>query len=517
MPASLRSFFVRHPLLRDALLWAIPAIIVGAILRGILLSYLPYAFWGADSRSYYSFAHKVISEFYVSLDEKRRYLYPMLMLPVSLLPGAPLRWIALLQHALGVATLVPLAYVVRKSFVHWRLWIVPVTVLFASLPVVIWYEQELLGETLFFAALLWAFAGWVAWVGEERGERTRRLFWWFFVPFAIFLLTKPSGRFVWPGVFIGLVLTAAWHRLDRRQMAALGALFLVTLTVGSKKQGAWLLYTATFPLTQLDTPKHADYKAQVRDLVEPLAANLDTYYLLDEGAFFFLEKPGEHPERPLWQALGDDARLRSKIYMDLALEGLEARPFTFLYFGIQRSIASANLSTFGRKRFDGDYYPERFEHFYPEAQHDEKSPLRMAFAMPKHGPLPPYEEFAKRLSPAPDSPRERALRSYLDLVGDALDFSRIPKVPREQRKITLARPTVLGCWLIAAALLALLPRYYRTVGVWGILAAGYVLGVFLVSQLNARYFAPVWPMVIVLLAVPADVLVCALRPGGSRR
>jgi len=77
----------------------------GAGLRLLLLSYLPYAFWGADSRSYYSFAHKLISEFYVSLDEKRRYLYPILMLPVSLLPGAPLRWLAILQHALGVVTL----------------------------------------------------------------------------------------------------------------------------------------------------------------------------------------------------------------------------------------------------------------------------------------------------------------------------------------------------------------------------------------------------------------------------
>jgi hypothetical protein len=39
------------------------------------------------------------------------------------------------------------------------------------------------------------------------------------------------------------------------------------------------------------------------------------------------------------------------------------------------------------------------------------------------------------------------------------------------------------------------------------LALGYVLGVFIVSQDNARYFGPAWPVIIVLLAVPADVLV----------
>ena len=166
MFARLTRFLARHPLIRDALVWAIPAMIFGAVLRIVLISYLPYAYWGADSRSYYSFAHKLITEGYISLDEKRRFLYPILMVPVSLLPGSPLRWLAVLQHALGVITLVPLAYIVRKTLVHWRLWIVPVTLLFAGLPVIVWYEHELLGENVFFATLLWAFAGWCAWVLE---------------------------------------------------------------------------------------------------------------------------------------------------------------------------------------------------------------------------------------------------------------------------------------------------------------------------------------------------------------
>ena len=74
------------------------------------------------------------------------------------------------------------------------------------MPVLLWYEHELLGETVFFGALLCAFAGWVAWIGTANVERSRRLFWCFFVPFAVFILTKPSGRFVWPGVFAGIVL-----------------------------------------------------------------------------------------------------------------------------------------------------------------------------------------------------------------------------------------------------------------------------------------------------------------------
>src|SRR4051812_48269718 len=209
MFARLRSFLNCHPLVRDALRWAIPALIFGTILRVLLVSYLPYAYWGADSKSYFGFAHKLVTEGNISLYEKRRFLYPIILAPITMLPGAPLRWVAVLQHAFGVMTLLPLAYIVRKTLVYWKFWIVPVTVIFAGLPVVVWYEQELLGENVFFALLVWAFAGWCAWAGEARIERSRRLFWCFFVPFALFILTKPSGRFVWPGIAVGLVLVAA--------------------------------------------------------------------------------------------------------------------------------------------------------------------------------------------------------------------------------------------------------------------------------------------------------------------
>jgi hypothetical protein len=507
MSARFRLYLHRHPLVRDALVWAIPALVFGTVLRAMLTSYLPYAFWGADSRSYFSFAHRIIADHYVSLDEKRRFLYPILLLPMSLLPGAPLRWLLLFQHGLGVATLLPLAYIVRKTLVFWRLWIVPVTVLFAGLPVVVWYEHELLGENVFFALLVWAFAGWTAWVSEERRERARRLFWCFFVPFALFILTKPSGRFVWPGILAGLVLVAAWRRMGRWQMAALCALIPITLTVGSRKQAAWLLYTAVFPLTQLDTPLHAEYKAQIRDLVEPLARSADTYYLQDDVPFAFLERPADYPERPLWQALGKNEKLKSKIYSELAIEAIVSRPATVLYFGLQRAVASSNLSSFGLNRFSGEFYRDRAERRYTEAVKEENGAVRLAHDLPRRGPLPSYDDFLRMLDPHPDSWQQRALRTWNSSIAHALEFSQIPKaVPREQRTLARAHVTFLGWWLAAGALLAALPPYSRTLGVWTLLAVGCVLGVFIVSQENARYFAPVWPVIVLLLAVPADAL-----------
>src|SRR5260221_10529747 len=258
-----RRYFQRHPLVADSFRWVLPALLIGAVLRVLFTSYIPYAVWAPDTRSYYIFTHKLLYHGWFSLAEKRRYLYPLVLAPISLLPGGVMRWLPFIQHALGLTCLPPLAYIVRRTLVCWKIWIVPITILYAGLPIILWSEHELLGEHLFFATLLWSFAGWVAWVSQSDLQRGRRMFWWFFVPFTLFILTKPAGRFFWPGIFVGFVLVAAWRLLSRKQIVALLALIVITPTVGSRKQGVWMLYTATFPITQLDTPLHADYKAEI--------------------------------------------------------------------------------------------------------------------------------------------------------------------------------------------------------------------------------------------------------------
>lgn len=503
-----RRFFARHPLLRDALLWAIPALIFGTLLRALLMSYLPYAYWGSDSRSYFSFAHKLLTEGYISLDEKRRFFYPILMVPISALPGPPLTWLALFQHALGIASLVPLAYLLRKTLAHWRVLILPITILYAGWPMILWYEHELLGETIVFAAILWAFAGWCAWTGEARLPRAQRLFWWFFVPFAIAILTKPSSRFLWAGLLLGLVLVLAWKRLSRANAIALGALFLATLFVGSKKQGAWLLYVATFPLTQTETPKHAEYKAEIRADVQKFRDGIHTYYLDDDWPFSFLENPDKQDERKLWRELDKNEKFKAKLYTDLALEGVKAEPLLFLYVGAQKLIGSINPSDFKEDRFTSQFYVERFPHHYEDAQKRANSPVRFALGFDKDDTLPPYEEFTAKLAPRPGSAAERAVVSWIALVERVGDFVALPQdLDETQRHIGKTRVKLLGWWLIAGCVLAVaLPAYRRTWGVWTLIALGYLGGVFLVSQINPRYFAPAWPVLLPLLALPADAL-----------
>ncbi len=136
----------------------------------------------------------------------------------------------------------------------------------------------------------------------------------------------------------------------------------------------------------------------------------------------------------------------------------------------------------------------------------------MLFALPKQGELPSYEEFQKRISPAPDGWAARTLQAYVRGFESLSELVHLPVSPKvTERSMSKARPTWLGGWLIAAMALSLLPAYRATFGVWTIVALSYLVGVFLVSQINPRYFGPAWPVFVPLLAVPADALITLLR------
>lgn len=508
---DLAAFWQRHPLLRDVLLWTLPALIIGAVLRLLFLAYSPHAYWGSDSRSYYSFAQKLLTDGYISLDEKRRFLYPIFLVPVHWLPGNFLQGLAWVQHACGLLSLLPLAYALRKTLIHWRFWVPCITIIYGTMPMILWYEHELLGETIFFAALAWAFGGWAAWAGTKG----RAHFWWFFVPLAIFLLVKPSGRFLLPGLLLALLLSGLWRSFRPAQAVALVLLLASTLFVGSKRQGAWLLYTASFPLTQLDTPPHSNLKAEVRDLVEPLRLKLDYYYENDDEPFEFLERPSRAPHRVEWQKLQADRELRTSVYTDLALEGIWAEPLQFFSFGWQRLLASANPSQFNLRRFEPEHFPSRFQEFYEEARKDDspRAPIRMLFDIPERQPLPTFQEFRQRLSPDPNGSEAKFLSAW----SHGFHSMSSVLVTPPGRSVLESRPTPLGWLLIAGLVLSLTPPYFRTYGVWTLAAISYLFGVFLASQANARYFAPALPLLVPLLVLPLEVIFRAWQCGLCKR
>jgi hypothetical protein len=478
-------------MIRDALVWSVPALLAGAFVRLILLASQPFAYWGSDSSSYFWFAQRLLTEGAISLPAKRQLLYPIFLVPVAALPGATLVWLAWLQHALGLATVAVVGYCVRKIFVGWKLWIIPCTVLYSVLPVLVWYEHELLGEAVFAHALAWAFAGWLAWDARDRAPSA----WIFFlVPFAICVLTKSAGRFFWPGIILGLIATRAWRYLRWPQWTAIAVVFVVSWVIGETSQGARLLYTSTFPLTVMHSPLHADLKEEIAELVTRKRTRLATYHLDDSEPKEFLRKGHRDASKyPLWRELSHDQKKLWKTARELALEGIQADPTAYTGIALRRAGASFDLATFKTQRFLPEYFPERFSDHYEKIA--ESPPLmRMLF-----GGDFSYEELARRMAPS----RWQSSGMWLEcLMADiAMAVTPLRALPDGGFHVT---PT--GWWMLVAALLSALPRFLPRLGIWVACVLGYAVAVHLLGSSNPRFVVPVWSVLIVAAALPAEVL-----------
>lgn len=511
MFARLSAFLRRHPLVRDALVWALPAIVFGAVLRWMLLSYSPYAYWGSDSRSYFSFAEQLLDKGKISLDDKRRFLYPIYLLPVAALPGATLKWVAWIQHLGGLLTLVPLAYCVRKALVGWKAWIIPVTVVYAGMPILIWYEHELLAETIFFHGFVWLIAGWMAFAGRSSAgaspSRAITNFWWFFAGLAVVILTKPAGRFVLPAILFALVTIAAWRFLGRTHWIALGALIGLTFAMGKESQAAWLLYTSAFPLTQLETPLHAEYKAEIADMVRRARSEVETHTRGPNSKEWvhFLKEPKGQEERPQWAKLGQDYDLQRKIYKELAMEGIKAHPILFLRIALGKIVASANPGDFREARFLPSYFVDKYEVQYGKDVNERGRRIQRLFGLSKNEPVPPYEDLKRKIAPEPDSATARWMYDYTKAYHAPSKL--VESDDSGDPTVTL---TPLAWWMLLGCALAFLPGYFRNIGIPVLLAVSYLFGTFLVGGINPRYFGAVWAVVALALCVPLDLIVRGL-------
>jgi hypothetical protein len=467
--------------------------------RLLLLAYQPFAYWGSDSGSYFWFAQRLLLEGQISLPAKRQFLYPLLMVPVAAMPGAALAWLAWLQHALGVATVCAVGYCVRKLFdVGWKIWVVPVTVVFACLPVLIWYEHELIGEPVFAHALAWAFAGWLAWDGRGREAGA----WWLFlVPFAVCVLTKSAGRFFWPGIVLGLVATRAWRHLRWPQWVATAVLAAVSWTMGEGSQGIRLLYTSAFPLTVLDSPAHAALKAEIHPMVSRARAGITTYHLDDSEPKDFLRTGLKDKERyPAWAALARDQKRLWGTVRELAFEAVAANPFAFAGIAGRRALAAMDLSGFRVARFSAGYYARRFKEIHKEIlERGDMGAELMVLLFGRH---------------AAEAMRDGGPGAALVGEPEGLADWWVAFATAVHRVVTPVhagrdggiRVTPVGWWLLAAVVLALQPAVFPRLGVWLVVVLGYAVGVHLLGSSNPRFLIPIWSVLCVAAALPADAL-----------
>ena len=213
---------------------------------------------------------------------------------------------------------------------------------------------------------------------------------------------------------------------------------------------------------QLDTPLHAELKAEIRDKVQDARAHLDQYYDDYGWPFIFFRDPATDRSRTLWNDLKEDEPRTRKIYSEIAREAIRAEPLLYGRLGLERFLGSVNPSEFSAGRFGVEFLPKRFEHFYDEAHEGERTPVRELFALPKAGPLLAYDEFRKRLSPEHDCWQARLFVGWSRLSGSTAISPRSRHAGPNDTAPVLLPPhlTLLGWWMVAALALSLLPRYF---------------------------------------------------------
>ena len=99
---------------QQVLLLCVPALIVGLVFRVAFLIAIPEIYYGADSNSYFEAASKLWTQGDFLLNAKRRFLYPIVLIFMPLLPGSTAVGTAVVQHLLGLVILVGIGWVVAQ-------------------------------------------------------------------------------------------------------------------------------------------------------------------------------------------------------------------------------------------------------------------------------------------------------------------------------------------------------------------------------------------------------------------
>jgi hypothetical protein len=256
------------PDVRALLLWCLPALLLGFALRATLEVRMPRAFYHPDSGQIFE-TYRSAQAGVFHIHEKKTPLGPLLYTTPLLMHVPVLPLAAGVQHLLGLGIVVLVGALVAKSFARWRLFIVPVTVLVAVNPMLLWYEHVALPETFYvFAIVATAVAGLAYW----RRPATPRL-----VALAVALFAtaglRPEGKlFCLFG--LALVLAATWGNWKRLACSA-GSMALLTalcFALNGTRQSGSLLYSNVAHLTPdrlWSAPgfaeAHREYFAELRE------------------------------------------------------------------------------------------------------------------------------------------------------------------------------------------------------------------------------------------------------------
>lgn len=265
--ASVRRNWPEPPSWRECVKLAIPALVIGTLVRLIFFATVPETYWGEDTQSFWDAARELKYDDELQFEKKRRYVYPVFLMAVDKLPFlAPVYSISLIQHIVGILTIIPFVYIARYALPRSRIAVVLVSLVFAVWYKNLNYENEAAGDALFLSFSI-AFTAFAISVGGK--ERTNRGLFWMFLFGALTVGTKPVGKMVWLGA-VGIALLFSRNPLKWSRpiwaVALLGTFFFAY--VGDKTQSKWLLLSSVVPLVPLEGKDYTMHREQLRPFIE---------------------------------------------------------------------------------------------------------------------------------------------------------------------------------------------------------------------------------------------------------
>lgn len=307
--------------------------LVVAAFRLWIVREVPACAFHSDSHTYLRTAKMFWDDGHIGIHPKRSFLYPTLLAVLHPAPGRLSLDILFVQHALALVV-AWLAVRLRRDLAPEAGWLDPPLVVLVGLNApLLFYAHDMMAEVGYAAAFLLFM--WRLWrfLARPVVAHAAGVLW----SAALAMAVRPDGRMlVLSGVsLIAVLLVPAWFRGGVPRgvwRAVLPLLACAGLWLGGRvTQEGWLFYSSVFPLTDLESPLHAEFKDELRPWVEGARRDLAAYPGVQN------EMQGRLGQRkgsigPKWDALkgqGQDKRLH-RVCRDLALEAVISRPAGFI-------------------------------------------------------------------------------------------------------------------------------------------------------------------------------------------
>ena len=220
--------------------------LVGLALRAWLMLSMPYGYYHPDTHDFMTTVFFLKAHHHWAVHGKTTFLTPLLY-TLAFFPKVPALFvIPLAQHARGLLLVVMAGALARLWFARWRWWIVPVTVLVAMQPAMLFWEHALMSESGFvFCAVGLALAGTVFTRWPNRTS-----YGWLLASMGCVAAARPEGN-LWQCAGVLLVLLVYWGHWKQEWLKIAGAVVVVLgmLSITKTSHSGLLLYASLVHLT----------------------------------------------------------------------------------------------------------------------------------------------------------------------------------------------------------------------------------------------------------------------------